>query len=238
MRIEAIKEGISNLPLTVTTRRRLQETAKLLSTHYSTMIEGNRLTLKEAKGVVKGKQHFPGRERDEQEVLGYHNALDQIESWVKPSLKVTEVHIPQLHSLVMSRKKTGIKPTPYRDGQNVIRDSQSGPIVYLPPEAKDVSQLMKDLIAWIEKTKRELPCPVRAGITHYQFATIHPYYDGNGRTARLLTTMILHVGGYDLNGFYSLEEYYGRNLASYYKALAVGPSHNYYMGRPESDISA
>src|SRR2546423_10694502 len=65
----------------------------------------------------------------------------------------------------------------------------------------------------------------------------HPYYDGNGRTARLLTTLILHRGGYDLKGLYALEEYYGRNLKDYYQALTVGASHNYYMGRAAADIT-
>jgi len=83
----------------------------------------------------------------------------------------------------------------------------------------------------------ELPCPVIAGIAHYQFATIHPYYDGNGRTARLLTTLILHLGGYDLKGLYSLEEYYARNLGAYYEAISIGESHNYYMGRAAADIT-
>ena len=74
-------------------------------------------------------------------------------------------------------------------------------------------------------------------MAHYQFATIHPYYDGNGRTARLLTTLVLHLGGYDLKGLYSLEEYYARKLGDYYDALTVGPSHNYYLGRAEADIT-
>src|SRR5207248_2347308 len=131
------------------------------------------------------------------------------------------------------------KPTPYRDGQNVIRDSASRGIVYMPPEAKDVPALMKALEIWVNASEREgVPCPIRAGIAHYQFATIHPYYDGNGRTARLLTTLILHRGGYDLKGLYSLEEYYARDLSAYYEALAVGPSHNYYQGRAEADITA
>ena len=134
------------------------------------------------------------------------------------------------------RKKA--KPTPYRDGQNVIRDSRSRRLVYMPPEAKDVPTLMKELVAWIASTERkELPCTIRAGITHYQFATIHPYYDGNGRTARLLTTLILHLGGYGLKGLYSLEEYYARNLGAYYEALTVGPSHNYYEGRAKANIT-
>jgi Fic family protein len=120
----------------------------------------------------------------------------------------------------------------------VIRDGRTRKIVYLPPEAKDVPVLMKELVTWIKDSAVEtIPTPIRAGIAHYQFATIHPYYDGNGRTSRLLTTLILHLGGYDLKGLYSLEEYYARNLGAYYEALTIGPSHNYYMGRAQSDIT-
>jgi Fic family protein len=109
----------------------------------------------------------------------------------------------------------------------------------MPPEAKDVSRLMKALVTWLAGSERQdLPCPIRAGIAHYQFATIHPYYDGNGRTARLLTTLVLHRGGYDLKGLYSLEEYYARKLGDYYDALTIGPGHNYYSGRDESDITS
>ena len=130
-------------------------------------------------------------------------------------------------------------PTPYRDGQNVIRDSGSGGIVYMPPEAQDVPLLMADLVAWLrdETERRALPIPLVASLAHYQYATIHPYYDGNGRTARLLTTLILHKTGYGLKGIYSLEEYYAQNLSAYYAAIAVGPSHNYYFGRAEADVT-
>jgi cell filamentation protein, protein adenylyltransferase len=106
----------------------------------------------------------------------------------------------------------------------------------MPPEAKDVPWLMEQLIGWINQ-KDELPVPIKAGIAHYQYATIHPYYDGNGRTARLLTTLLLHIGAYDLKGLYALEEYYARDLKEYYQALTVGPSHNYYMGRADADIT-
>ena len=83
---------------------------------------------------------------------------------------------------------------------------------------------MKGLVKWIGASS-ELACPIVAAIAHYQFATIHPYYDGNGITARLLTTLILHLGGYDLKGLYSLEEYYAKNLGAYYEAISVGDSH-------------
>ncbi|MFD8102637.1 Fic family protein [Nocardia fluminea] len=73
--------------------------------------------------------------------------------------------------------------------------------------------------------------------SYYQYATIHPYYDGNGWTARLLTTLVLHRAGYGLTGISSLDEHYARNLSDYYAELTVGPSHNYYFGRTEADLT-
>jgi Fic family protein len=216
----------------------LRETARVFSTHYSTMIEGNRLTQEQVGLVIEGTQHFPGRERDENEVKGYYAALDEVERTVEPQGKLTQATVQRLHALVMAGGKTRVRPTQYRDGQNVIRDGKSGAIVYMPPEAKDVAILMQQLISWIRAgSAGNFPVPLKAAIVHYQFATIHPYYDGNGRTARLLTNLVLHLGGYGLNGLYALEEYYARDLRSYYEALTVGPSHNYYMGRAKADIT-
>jgi Fic family protein len=236
LRIEAAKQQILYLPLTPMVLNSLRETARLYTTHYSTMIEGNRLDPGQVEVVLKHEGHFPGRERDEHEVKGYYVALTQMEKWAARGVTITEKMIQTLHALVMAKGKKNAKPTVYRDGQNVIRDGLTKSIVYMPPEAKDVKGLMMGMVDWINKN-RELPCPIIAGIAHYQFATIHPYYDGNGRTARLLTTLILHLGGYDLKGLYSLEEYYARNLGAYYEAISVGKSHNYYMGRVEADIT-
>ncbi len=238
MRIEGAKQAVQDLPITATVLATLRETARLYSTHYSTMIEGNRLTQEQVSKLIGDGQHFPGRTCDEKEVLGYYAALENLEKFAAKGRAVTQAHIQTLHALVMAEGRQKPKPTPYRDGQNVIRDSRSRRIVYMPPVAKDVPVLMNDLVAWLAATGRnELPCPIRAGIAHYQFATIHPYYDGNGRTARLLTTLILHLGGYDLKGLHSLEEYYARNLRRYYEALTIGPSHNYYEGRAKADIT-
>ena len=236
MKIEAVKQEIEGLPITPKILASLRETARLYSTHYSTMIEGNRLEQDQVAKVIEGSGHFPGRERDEGEVKGYYAALEELERLVAKSNHITESVIGILHARIMANGRKARKPTPYRDGQNVIRDSASGKIVYMPPEAKDVAALMKGLVAWI-KTQNDLPVPLLASIAHYQFATIHPWYDGNGRTARILTTLILHLGGYGLKGLYALEEYYARDLSSYYKALSIGPSHNYYMGREEADIT-
>jgi Fic family protein len=239
MRIEAARQAVEDLPITSSVLAGLRETARLFSTHYSTMIEGNRLAREEVSSLIEQGRHFPGRERDEAEVLGYYAAIERLERFAAQGGDVTDLQVRTLHALVMAGGKAVKKPTPYRGGQNVIRDAGSRRIVYMPPEASDVPRLMEELLDWLRRSEREgVPCPIRAGIAHYQFATIHPYYDGNGRTARLLTTLILHRGGYDLKGLYSLEEYYARDLSAYYQALAVGPSHNYYQGRAEADITA
>lgn len=62
-------------------------------------------------------------------------------------------------------------------------------------------------------------------------------YDGNGRTARTLTTWLLYQGGYDLGKFYALEEFYAEDLEGYYDALVTHPNHNYYFGRDKADIT-
>ncbi len=236
MEIEACRQAVSDLPITVTLLDSLRKRARLVSTHYSTQIEGNRLTRRQVQEVVLQGGTFPNRERDEQEVRNYYRALDYVDFLINDGGELTEGQVRSLHGLVMTGKG---KPMPYRDGQNVIRDSASGGLVYMPPEAKDVPKLMTELFTWLssERTSRDLPAPVMAGLAHYQFATIHPYYDGNGRTARLLTNLLLHQAGYGLKGIYSLEEYYARDLGEYYKALSVGPSHNYYMGRESADLS-
>ena len=84
----------------------------------------------------------------------------------------------------------------------------------------------------------KLPTPIVAGLFHYQFVTIHPYFDGNGRTARLITSYIMRKFGYGLKGIYSLEEYYAKNLPDYYQALMTHPHHNYYFGRNEADLTS
>ena len=237
LEIERHKEAINILPVTANLIASLRETARLVSTHYSTQIEGNALTQAEVQKISEGKKTgFSGRERDEREVRNYFRALEYVEEELKNNSNFSEKFVKTIHSYVFLGNK---KSTPYREGQNVIKDGAMGGIVYMPPEAKDVAPLMKELINWAttEITKNEIPAPIISGLVHYQFATIHPYYDGNGRTARLLTTFILHKMGYGMKGIYSLEEYYAKNLQGYYKALSIGKSHNYYGGRVEADIT-
>lgn len=237
MEIEAARVVVEHTPLPPVVAAELRRRARVRSTHYSTRIEGNRLTLAEAEQVIAGERvEFHGRARDVGEVRNYWNALLRVEEWAARKAPLTEDLIRRLHAL--GEKGPRARPSAYRDGQNVIRNSVSGAIVYLPPEARDVPALMAALVDWANRAEKEgLPVPLVAALVHYQFVTIHPYYDGNGRTARLLATFILHRGGYGLNGLFSLEEHHARDLEAYYRAVAVHPHHNYYEGRAEADLT-
>jgi Fic family protein len=237
LEVEAARAVVDHTPVPPGAAEELRRRARLRSTHYSTRIEGNRLTLAEAEAVIQGGRiPFHGRERDVHEVRNYWQALLRVEEWAARGAPLTEDLIRRLHGLIERGQRA--RPTPYRDGQNMIRDSESGRLVYLPPEARDVPGLMAALVEWVEAAVREgLPVPVIAGLAHYQFVTIHPYYDGNGRTGRLLATFLLHRGGYGLHGFFSLEEHHARDLVAYYNSLAAHPHHNYYEGREEADLT-
>lgn len=237
MQIEAARALVDHTPLSPAAEAELRARSRVRAAHFSTFIEGNRLTLDEAHRVIVDEQaEITGRERDVSEVRCYWNALLCVEEWARKNKPLTEELIKKLHALVENGPRAG--PTPYRNGQNAIRNSISGSLIYLPPEAKDVPALIAALVQWAAEAERsELPIPIIAAMVHYQFVTIHPYYDGNGRTARLLATFVLHKGGYSLGGFFSLEEHYARDLQGYYRALTVHPHHNYYFGRSEADLT-
>jgi Fic family protein len=237
MEVGAAAAVVEHLAIPPAVREELRRRARVRSTHYSTRIEGNRLTLAEAElAISDSRVRFHGRERDVTEVRNYWNALLKVEEWAASGRPLTEDLMQRIHALVERGGRS--KPSAWRDGQNMIRDSESGAIVYLPPEARDVPLLMSGLVAWVRQAEEErLPVPILAGLAHYQFVTIHPYYDGNGRTARLLATFLLHRGGHGLQGLFSLEEHHARDLAAYYNSLAVHPHHNYYEGRAEADLT-
>src|SRR5665213_2847393 len=101
MRIEAVKQSIQALPITPRVLANLRETARLFSTHYSTMIEGNRLTQEQVAQVIDRNYQFPGRERDQAEVKGYYAALDEVERLTKGRESISEATVQRLHALVM-----------------------------------------------------------------------------------------------------------------------------------------
>src|SRR3954467_1449093 len=147
MEIEAARAVVEQVSLPPAIQSEMRNRARLRATHYSTRIEGNRLTLAEAEQVLAGRRvPLHGRERDVGEVRSYWKALLRVEEWAARGTELTEELIQRIHALVEGRTR----PSSYRDGQNTIRDSAGG-LIYLPPEAKDVPNLMTGLAAWIRQ---------------------------------------------------------------------------------------
>jgi len=229
-KIEMVKNSFGDGKISPVLLASLKSSAKIETIHYSTKIEGNKLTCKEVEQTIFKRKVIENRVRDSSEVRAYYKAMNYIEKCLDQDLPFSEKLIKKTHDLVEGAK------SPYRDGQNAIYDNASGNIVYLPPEAKDVSVLMKSLIDFVNNDQ-QTPRVIVAGLVHYQFVTIHPYYNGNGRTARLLTSFLMRKYGYGLKDIYSLEEYYANDLVGYYSALATHPHHNYYEGRENADLT-
>jgi Fic family protein len=96
----------------------------------------------------------------------------------------------------------------------------TGEVFFRPPSNEDVPKLMKALITWLNSSEAQALDPViEAGISHYEFVRIHPFIDGNGRTARVLATLILYLRGFDAKQFFCLDDYYDSDRPSYYRAL-------------------
>lgn len=99
--------------------------------------------------------------------------------------------------------------------------------MYTGPDANKISQLMADLVFWIQSSVSKNIHPIIvAGIVHQEIAVIHPFNDGNGRTAQALATLILYQQGYDFKRLFALEDYYNENRPSYYNAISVGQNYN------------
>ncbi len=237
MRIEAARDLMDHMPLSPAAKAELRSRARVRAAHFSTFIEGNRLTLEEAGAVIADERvEISGRERDVSEVHNYWNALLRVEEWAEMMLPLTETVICRFHRLSMTGKSS--RPTPLRKRQNAIRDAFDGYLVYLPPRPEDLPELMAALEIWADEAwSKGLPAPLLAGLVHYQLATIHPFNDGNGRTARLCTDFILHRGGYGLKGLLSLEEQHAQDPQRYYQALNVHSSYDYYEGRAGADLT-
>ena len=133
--IEMVRAVVVQIPLLPAVQSEIRNRARLRSTHSSTRIEGNRLTLAEVEQVLAGrKAPLQGSEKDVEEVRSYWKALLRVEEWAAGGAELTEELIQRLHALVEGRNR----PSRYRDGQSTIRDSEAGALVYLPPEARDV----------------------------------------------------------------------------------------------------
>ncbi len=140
MKIEAARALVEHTPISLAAEAELRNRARVRAAHFSTFIEGNRLTMEQAGQVIAdGGVQISGRERDVAEVRNYWNALLRVEEWAEKIKPLTEELIKKLHALVEYGLRAA--PTPYRDGQNAIRNNSSGALIYLPPESGNVPDL-------------------------------------------------------------------------------------------------
>lgn len=219
-KIEAAEEMIQHAPLLPLWEKKFQEEAVVRAVYHGTHLEGNKLQVDEARDVLLGKE-VVGRLRDIQEIINYRKVLELIDEEAKKKIeKITEMLIKKIHRVIVDKILSSEYSGEYRQKQVVIRDSYTGEITFRPPAAIEVPFLMREFIYWLNQTTNEQLHPVlKAGIAHHELVRIHPFIDGNGRVARVLATLILFLGGYDIRRFFSLEEYYDRDAASYYKNL-------------------
>lgn len=110
-----------------------------------------------------------------------------------------------------------------------VYDSETGTPEYIPPEYTDIPKLLDELTEYVNTTD-DHPIII-AAVVHYQLVTIHPFEDGNGRTARLMSGYILDLNGYGFNGIGSLEEYFAYDPDEYYASLQMRLPAQYYSGR-------
>lgn len=202
-----------------------EKVARAVSTYASTSIEGNPLPLAEVKKILKSK---PANIRDsEKEVLNYNQALQELnrkleEGKVKLSLdlilriqkQVTEGLLPKFESGKLREKPV------------VVNDPRTRQVIYLPSDAKDVRSLMEELIQFVTINKNKIDALILAGIFHKQMVIIHPFMDGNGRTTRLATKVLLAEMGLNTFNLFSFENYYNKNVTRYFQT--VGEFGNYY----------
>ncbi len=170
--------------------------------------------------------------RQEEEIRNYFLALQFLEKALKQKKPFSKKLILQVQAIVekgASKDKIGLRGEMPPGMLFAVYDTQSGRPEYIPPMANEIETLLDELVTYV-RTTDDHPLLV-AAIVHYQLVTIHPFEDGNGRTARLLSGYMLDIFGYDFMGIGSLEEYFAYDLEEYYRALQMGLPALYYSGR-------
>src|SRR3990167_1101175 len=207
----------------------MQKKALILESHHSTHIEGTALSLEQAKSILEGKKVRGVSRDDEKELLNYKKAMDFISYYLGKDEPVSEGIVRELHKiLVRGVRGENADPGNYRKIQNYVVNSRTREVIYTPPGALDVPHLMREFVEWINKAEDVSPILV-AGIAQFQFVYIHPFIDGNGRTARLLSTLILYKTGYDFKRLFTISEYYDKDRPAYYQAIQTVRKNNMDM---------
>ncbi|MFH1890334.1 MAG: Fic family protein [Candidatus Kuenenbacteria bacterium] len=226
--IAEAKAAINRAKLLPKHELRLRRQALIRMTHSSTGIEGNQLNIHQVEAVYK-HQKIEAQPRDIFEVENYLKAIRYIEQVVEKKQKITQRTILKIHKLVTDKTLPEEQCGYYRFGKiYVVRRRLGLPqeTVYAGPPAGQVNKLMANLIDWLKQSHdKDIHPVIVAGIIHQEIAAIHPFSDGNGRTARALATLILYQRGYDFRRLFALEDYYNKDRPKYYQAINIGKNY-------------
>lgn len=229
--IEKNRYKVSMVRLSKAVANRLRKNSKKKSSYASNKIEGNPLSEKQVDEVIDNdeRKHYL---KPEQEVRNYFLALNYLEEKVRKKQSLTRQLILDVQKFVekgASKEKIGLRGPMPPGVLFAVYDSQTGNPDYIPPEYCDIPELLDELVEYVNTTD-DHPLIV-AAVVHYQLVTIHPFEDGNGRTARLISGYILDLNGYGFNGIGSLEEYFAYDIDEYYASLQMDLPALYYSGR-------
>ncbi len=210
---------ILNAPLIPKWEVSLRREALLRSAHSSTAIEGNPLTLEQVSELAAGRDIMV-RRKDKKEVLNYLEALEKIPEFAeRKPFKFSD--LLELHKLIT--RDTLENPADegsLRNQQVAVVNGATGQIIFMPPPTDRVGALVEEFLEWFNSEEvNEIDPVIEAGLAHYELVRIHPFVDGNGRTARVMASIVLFKRAFDIKRFFALDDYYDKDRRAYYAAL-------------------
>lgn len=212
--------------------KQLRHIATIESTGSSTRIEGATLTDAEVEKLLKSVKISKLKSREEQEVVGYYETLDVILDNFS-NIPLTENYIKQFHGMLLKHSnKDSRHRGEYKSLSNKVVAKYPGgkqSVIFNTTEPHLVKKEMEELLDWTNKAfeKAELHPLIIIGAFVYEFLSIHPFQDGNGRLARLLTTLLLLKYEYLFIQYVSFENLIEERKKDYYKALMTGQKNRY-----------
>ncbi len=207
--------------------KELRKIATIESIGSSTRIEGATLTDKEIEELLKNIKTSQLKTRDEQEVVGYYDTLEIIYENYE-NITLSENYIKQLHQNLLQHSDKDVRHRgQYKSLSNKVVASYPGgtqKVIFNTTEVHLVDNEMNGLISWTNKqfeNKEIHPLIIVANLV-YEFLSIHPFQDGNGRLSRLLTTMLLLQNDYKFIQYVSFENLIEKTKKEYYQVLMEG----------------